>query len=241
MREFAERLHTIRFGSQLYLLRRIIFRSDSSLRVMKSQWLRVSGNVLSISPLFSLLGTQSPSYYSALTRNNSSSSEYDRVRFEKLVQTRCKSGNLELNEALGYFNTLIKMRPWPFIWAFNQLFGALSKKNHCSTIVSILGRWEEAQRFLVDMIHRGISPNVQTFTVLIDSLCMEYKTQEAISLCIEPNVVTFNSVISALCKSSRSNEAAQFLENMTSHGIELGGQLDQVAYATLIKGFCLQG
>ena len=63
-------------------------------------------------------------------------------------------------------------------------------------------------RFLFDMLDAGISPNVYTYSALIDSLCKEEKTQEAESLFrlmtkkgVQPDVVTFNSLISFWCKS----------------------------------------
>ncbi|MBA0812956.1 hypothetical protein Gohar_026860 [Gossypium harknessii] len=50
---------------------------------------------------------------------------------ENLVIHKCKSRCLELDEALGFFNSMISMRPLPSISAFNYLLGAVSKMEHC--------------------------------------------------------------------------------------------------------------
>lgn len=49
---------------------------------------------------------------------------------ENLVIYKCKSRSLELNEALGFFNSMISMRPLPSILAFNHLLGAVSRMEH---------------------------------------------------------------------------------------------------------------
>ncbi|KAK8617477.1 hypothetical protein V6N13_080400 [Hibiscus sabdariffa] len=42
------------------------------------------------------------------------------THLETLVIDKCKSRSLELDEALGFFNSLISMRPLPSILAFNH-------------------------------------------------------------------------------------------------------------------------
>ena len=51
------------------------------------------------------------------------------IDLEKLVEMRCKSGNLGLDEALGHFDSLIQMKPLPSIWAIDHLLGAVFKMN----------------------------------------------------------------------------------------------------------------
>ena len=79
------------------------------------------------------------SYASYNINNNYIDDEFDSIaHLEILIHTRCKSENLRLDEALGYFNTLIRTWPLPSIFAFNHLLGALpNKKNNCFTVISM--------------------------------------------------------------------------------------------------------
>ena len=79
------------------------------------------------------------SYASYNINNNYIDDEFDSIaHLEILIRTRCKSGNLRLDEALGYFNTLIRTWPLPSIVAFNHLLGALpNKKNNCFTVLEV--------------------------------------------------------------------------------------------------------
>ncbi|PON55031.1 Pentatricopeptide repeat [Parasponia andersonii] len=108
------------------------------------------------------------------------------------------------------------------------------------TIVPLLSLSTDTLRFALNLIISDLM-SVQTYSVLIDSVCKEDKNGEAVSLfelmtrqVIEPDVVTFNALISALCKSSQSDEAAQFLKNMTSRGISP----DIVTYNIMLDSLC---
>lgn len=68
-----------------------------------------------------------------------------------------------------------------------------------------MGLWKEATRISNQMLGEGISPDVVTFTILIDCLCKERKLGEArniFSLMIkhrrEPKLLTYNSLINGL-------------------------------------------
>ncbi|XVE79194.1 hypothetical protein DITRI_Ditri14bG0038300 [Diplodiscus trichospermus] len=56
---------------------------------------------------------------------------------EKLVIDKCKSRSLKLDQVMGYFNSMVSLRPLPSIWAFNRLLRALSKMKHYPTVVSM--------------------------------------------------------------------------------------------------------
>ncbi|BFG15412.1 hypothetical protein CerSpe_016860 [Prunus speciosa] len=75
---------------------------------------------------------------------------------------RCKSGNLGLDEALGHFKSIIQMKPIPSIWAINHMFGALSKMNQCSAVVSMY-------KLMLGCI--GLHPEVSTLSIVINCLC----------------------------------------------------------------------
>ncbi|CAB4263011.1 unnamed protein product [Prunus armeniaca] len=60
------------------------------------------------------------------------------IDLDKLVEMRCKSGNLGLDEALGHFNSVIQMNPIPSIWAVQSfVWGTLQDESvfRCSFYV----------------------------------------------------------------------------------------------------------
>ncbi|XLV03349.1 hypothetical protein S245_017686, partial [Arachis hypogaea] len=59
---------------------------------------------------------------------------------------------------------------------------------------------------LSDMVLRNITPNVHTYSILIDGLCKEGKIKDAKSVLavmakhgVKPNVVTYNSLMDGYC------------------------------------------
>ncbi|XWS13407.1 hypothetical protein CRYUN_Cryun36dG0034700 [Craigia yunnanensis] len=105
------------------------------------------------------------SYYSisAVTGNENVNMGMSKpTHLENLVIHKCKSGSLKLDEALGFFNSMVSVRPLPSIWAFNHLLGALSKMKHYSTVVSLSRQM---------MTCSEIQPDIFTITTLMNCLC----------------------------------------------------------------------
>ena len=76
------------------------------------------------------------------------------------------------------------------------------------------------------MEDQGVLPNVFTFNTLVDALCRERKTKEALSLLnlmirndLKPNVKTYTSLINAFCNSSEWDEASRLLNMMVSREV----------------------
>ncbi|GMN59690.1 hypothetical protein TIFTF001_028779 [Ficus carica] len=153
---------------------------------------RTPGN----SSLFSLFRIFIPSQFRSYASVNG---DYDSFpRLEKLVQLRCKSKDLTLSEALGFFNSLIKIRPIPSIRIFNQLFAAISNMSHYSTVVSmyreIMGR--------VDF-----RPNVLTLNIVIKCFCCLKELKLGFSVFatmvkkgLQPDAFTLSTPLHELCK-----------------------------------------
>ncbi|CAN7012488.1 unnamed protein product [Brassica oleracea var. botrytis] len=99
------------------------------------------------------------------------------------------------------------------------------------------GRWSDAVRLLSEIIKKNISPNVITYSALVDAFVKNGKVLEAkemIRMCIDPDVVTYSSLINGLCMQGRIDEAREMFDLMVSKGCFP----DVVSYNTLINGFC---
>ncbi|ONI28770.1 hypothetical protein PRUPE_1G160300 [Prunus persica] len=130
---------------------------------------------------------------------------------------RCKSGNLGLDEALGHFNSVIQMNPIPSIWAINHLFGALSKMNQRSAVVSMY------KQMLACV---GLQPEVCTLNIVINCLCRMNRVDLGFSVLattlkhgLQPNAYTLNAL----------------------HNGEKGLACSEVTYARIINLLCRTG
>ncbi|KAK9001279.1 hypothetical protein V6N11_083067 [Hibiscus sabdariffa] len=90
--------------------------------------------------------------------NSTASDENDNMGMSKpthleiLVINKCKSRSLELDEALGFFNSMISMRPLPSIVAFNHLLGTVSKMKHYALVVSMCKQMVGCSEFQPDIV-----------------------------------------------------------------------------------------
>ncbi|XP_064947539.1 pentatricopeptide repeat-containing protein At2g01740-like [Musa acuminata AAA Group] len=97
---------------------------------------------------------------------------------------------------------------------------------------------------LNDMQFLGISPNLVTFTCLIDGYCKNDRLDMALdlydrmtSLSVLPNVFTFNALVDALCKKGMLERAVEMFEKMH----EIGVPANVVVYTSLIDGDVKKG
>ncbi|ONI28888.1 hypothetical protein PRUPE_1G167000 [Prunus persica] len=157
------------------------------------------------------------------------------IDLEDLVKTRCKSGNLGLDEALGHFDSVIQMKPIPSIWAINHLFGALSKMNQCSTVVSMY------KQMLACV---GLHPEVHTLSVVINCLCRMNRVDLGFSVLatilkhgLQPNAYTLNALLHGVCKYRSLSEAMELLQKIEEKGLACC----EMTYATIINGLCRAG
>ncbi|XP_026393168.1 pentatricopeptide repeat-containing protein At5g16640, mitochondrial-like isoform X2 [Papaver somniferum] len=88
------------------------------------------------------------------------------------------------------------------------------------------------------------SPNVVSYSAIIDALCKGGLVEEALVLFSEmlrdssvvPNVVVYNSLINGLCNSGRLCETKKLLDEMAKRRI----YADQITYNSIIHGHCHQ-
>jgi pentatricopeptide repeat protein len=76
------------------------------------------------------------------------------------------------------------------------------------------------------MVKRRHSPNMVTYSTLIDGLCKERKHREAVEILdrmrlqgLKPNSGMYGRIISGLCAESSYQEAANFIDEMVLGGI----------------------
>ncbi|CAL8991887.1 unnamed protein product [Prunus brigantina] len=153
---------------------------------------------------------------------------------ETLIQTRCKSGTLNSEEALGYFNSMIQTKSIPSNWTFKCLFGALSKMKQYSAVVSMYKQLIGCRQF---------QPDVSTMNIFMNCLCRLNRVDLGFSVLaltfkygLEPDAYSLNALLQGLCKNSALSEAVELFWK-----IEEKGYPDVVTYNTLIYGLCQSG
>ena len=97
--------------------------------------------------------------YCSTVRENAKTPYQNRNQLLKSIRDRCKSRTFKnLDHAFGLFDIMLHMHPLPFIEDFTLLLGAIARMKHYSVVITLIQQMESF----------GISPNVYTFTVLIN-------------------------------------------------------------------------
>ena len=170
-------------------------------------------------------------------RSCSYASASSTAEFEKLVQTRCKSRDLSIGEALRLFNDMSDMRPMPSVRSFNQLIDSMSKMNQFSTMVSMYSH-------LVRFRWSDFEPNICTLNIVAKCLWRSNSAKSgfavlsvAIKSGLGPDSFTMNTLLDGLCKEGLMATAMKLFEKMVDHKC----LCDEVPYGTIINGFCKAG
>ncbi|XP_068316821.1 pentatricopeptide repeat-containing protein At1g62680, mitochondrial-like [Pyrus communis] len=135
---------------------------------------------------------------------------------ESMIQTRCKSGKIRKDEALGYLNSMIQTRHLPSIWTFNCLLGALSKMKQYSTVVSTCKQLMGCAQF---------QPDVSTMAIFANCLCRLNWGDACFSVLaitvkygLQPDAHFMASLLHGLCKNSSLAEAMAFFQEIETKG-----------------------
>ncbi|XP_048435557.1 putative pentatricopeptide repeat-containing protein At1g12700, mitochondrial [Pyrus x bretschneideri] len=169
--------------------------------------------------------------------NATSTDRFKRTHSEsdKLIQTRCKSGNIRKDEALGYFDSMIQTKPLPSIWTFNCLFGALSKMKQYFSVVSMCKQLMGCAQF---------RPDVSTMTIFLNCVCRLNRVDLGFSVLaitlkygLQPDAHSINTLLNGLCKNSSLAEAMELFKLIE----EKGYTCNEITYATMINGLCKAG
>ncbi|PON63570.1 Pentatricopeptide repeat, partial [Parasponia andersonii] len=186
---------------------------------MKTKIIITSGNPSPFRQLFTLhFRSYAPAAFSSSFSNgkNEYYDEYDYdsvARLVKLVHQRCNSGNLRVNEALGFLDSLIRKRPLcPPFGLLIICFGALSHNNHCSTVVSMYKR-------MMGCLH--FRPDVCTVNTVIKCLCLLKKVDLSFSVLAtlykhgpRPDAHTLNTLLHGLCAEGSMVAAMELFQDI---------------------------
>ncbi|ONK59023.1 uncharacterized protein A4U43_C08F2180 [Asparagus officinalis] len=173
---------------------------------------------------------------SSSSSSSSSSSLALSRKLQDTVRDRCRSGNLDIKEALNLFHQMLEADPKPPIYSFNLLFISIKRmKRHLHVPIS-----------LFDTMRRvaSISPDTFTYGILIDVCSRMNRVDLSFSVFgsilkrgRSVNVPFFNILINGLCEARRVDDAVKLFDEMPQWGCEPG----TVTYSTLIKGLCDTG
>ncbi|KAI8566512.1 hypothetical protein RHMOL_Rhmol02G0046400 [Rhododendron molle] len=193
----------------------------------------------------------------------------NRQQLQKLLSEKSKTGFDKLNDGLSLFHQMARFRPLPSVVHFTQLLTAVAKMKEYSTVISLCKEIRElgipineyTLNILINCFCRlsrvdfgfailgifykcGHTPDVTTFTTLINGYVLEGDTAMAIRLLrstqkwnYKPTVVMYNIIIGNLCKDGNIDDALRLLSEMRKWDI----MPDVVTYSCLVDGFCKSG
>ncbi|KAI8566668.1 hypothetical protein RHMOL_Rhmol02G0059700 [Rhododendron molle] len=194
----------------------------------------------------------------------------NRQQLKKLLLEKSKTGFHKLDHALCLFRQMARFRPLPFVIDFNQLLTAVAKMKEYSSVVSLykeirelgipidectlnvlincccrLNRVDFGFAILGIFYKCGYTPDVATFTTMINGYVLEGKTSEAVNLFrrlikygdIEPDEITYGTIMKALCKVGDTTMAIQMLRSMQKWNC----RPTVVMYNILIDTLCKDG
>ncbi|KAB2623049.1 pentatricopeptide repeat-containing protein [Pyrus ussuriensis x Pyrus communis] len=171
--------------------------------------------------------------------------EYTFGSFGSFVHTLCKAGRWK--EALA----LVEKEEFvPNTILYTNMISGLCEASHFEEAKDFLnrmrygfckyGKLDEAQEVFAKMSEQGYSPNVYTYSSLIDRLFKDKRldlASKVLSKMLEhscaPNVVIYTEMIDALCKVGKTDEAYKLMLMME----EKGCYPNVVTYTAMIDGF----
>ncbi|GKA13175.1 putative pentatricopeptide repeat-containing protein [Tanacetum coccineum] len=135
-----------------------------------------------------------------------------------------------MDDALKLYQEMVSQ---PDVVTYNSLVSGLCK----------IRRWTKAYFLLKEMLDIDIvSPRVETFNILINTICIEGRLQVAAHVIymmhergISPNIATYNSLIDAHCVKGEMDKARSLVNYMVSnHHLAP----DTATYTSLLNGYC---
>ncbi|VFQ63122.1 unnamed protein product [Cuscuta campestris] len=146
--------------------------------------------------------------------------DFDTVASNTLIKGLCLDNNIV--EAVGLFKKLVREDLCEvYNITYNVLMNGLCK-----------------------MTERRVSPNIITYTSLIQGLCSFCRWRDVTKLMNEmvrhnvyPNVCTFSILVDAFCKEGKLKDAEAVIQIMIQRNV----YPNVVTYNALIEGYCLQG
>ncbi|CAL5322092.1 unnamed protein product [Camellia sinensis] len=192
----------------------------------------------------------------------------DTKTFNTLIKGFCLNGNKA--SALKFFDENVENGFQPNVITCGIIMNGLCKIGNTSAVILLLRKMEkiggfepglvqysmvidslckdrlvtEAFKLFLEMIGKVISPDVITYTSLIQGVSSLGEWEEATRLLNEmvgkkiwPNVKTFNILVDALCKEGKAKKAQDVVELMIQRGVVPS----VVTYNSVMDGYCLCG
>ncbi|KAL3812558.1 hypothetical protein ACJIZ3_013826 [Penstemon smallii] len=162
--------------------------------------------------------------------------------FDAKPNVDCKKSKLyseknisRLDDALDFYNKLVRRNPLPCVQEFNKLLSHIVKLKEYSFVIS---------RFK-DMCFLGIPVDEYTLNIVINAYCNCNKLDYGFSKLgcffkrgLEPNGATFSTLLKALFKQNRVLEAQELFTKIETESL---CELNVVVYGVTIDGLCKAG
>ncbi|XP_039003107.1 pentatricopeptide repeat-containing protein At5g57250, mitochondrial-like [Hibiscus syriacus] len=191
---------------------------------------------------------------------------FDNFVFSSVIASFCKTGRLDV--ALEFFKNCVNLGALrtnvvtytSLLNAFNRLgrfdeacdlVSSIEKQGLALDVLYscwILGYFGngclvEALKKHRQMVDRGINPDIVCYTILFDGFSRKGSMDKAVAFLkmlkdgVLPNVITCTVIMLGFCKEGKLEKASTLFKEAQDMGIEV----DEYMYATLIDGACWKG
>ncbi|KAK1385608.1 Tetratricopeptide-like helical domain-containing protein [Heracleum sosnowskyi] len=156
--------------------------------------------------------------------------EPNTITYTSIIDSLCKRGLVD--DALNLHSRMMEKCILPDVWTYNRIIQVLCNLN----------RWEEVSMLLNWMMEDlKISPDVHTFTILVDAYSKSGKLDDAkhiIQIMNErgenPDIVTYTSLMQGYCSQGQMDEAMAMLNTIRSKKI----MPTSYTYNILVNAYC---
>lgn len=163
--------------------------------------------------------------------SNSVSTVEEKTKLLKYLSENCKSGEVELNHALCFFNYMIHMQPTPLMPSFNSLLCELAGKKYYVNFICLYERLNTI----------GLLPDFVSLNILMNCFCKMNGVSDAfvalgriLRKVFSPDVVTLGCLIRGLCMQGKVTEASGLFKKFVAFDC----RPNVIVCATLICGLC---
>ncbi|KAJ6708233.1 PENTATRICOPEPTIDE REPEAT-CONTAINING PROTEIN 1 MITOCHONDRIAL [Salix viminalis] len=148
------------------------------------------------------------------------------------VSALCEGGKTEA--ALACLENMVIAGCAPLLFTFNSLIKRLFQD----------GLSEDVKSLIEIMQNWGISPNLQTYLIMVNEYCKQEDLALAFGILeqmeemgLKPNVAIYDCIIACLSQQRRISEAETLFHRMLENGVDP----DEVAYMTMINAYARNG
>ncbi|CAM8993715.1 unnamed protein product [Rhodiola kirilowii] len=144
-----------------------------------------------------------------------------------LIYGWCKIGRVDMAER--FLREMVDCRLEPNVVTYNVLLNGVCRKASLHPEERFERTIRAADNVFDEMRHRGIEPDVTSYSIVIHVYSRAHKPQLVLDRLevmkergISPNAVTYTSVVKCLCSCGRLEDAEELLNEMVVSGVSLG-------------------